>query len=155
MALGAWLRPYVISEHAVSVEPATVVQPSAATDVPVSDARSEFPKLNVPKTSAKAAAVAAVPATAPSLHERLKPLLNRGADMGVAAAGFRDGEQFATLAHASKNTNVPFMVLKHRVLKERKTLSAAIQESDPHIDAGVEARRAVAEAKSDIAALKG
>jgi hypothetical protein len=85
------------------------------------------------------------------VHARLKPVLNRGARMDVAAQGFRSAEEFATVAHAARNTNVPFMVLKHRVLVEGRTLADAIRESKPDVDARAEVAKAAAAAKSDIA----
>jgi hypothetical protein len=93
--------------------------------------------------------------SAPELHERLKPLLNKGTDITLAAEGFRNAEQFATLVHAARNTEVPFVVLKHRVLTDGKTLAAAIRESKPDMDAMMEANRARAQARSDIARLRG
>ncbi len=84
---------------------------------------------------------------------RLKPLLKAGVDMNVAAEGFRSAEQFAMVVHASQNVQVPFMLLKHRVLNEGDTLVAAIRKSTPDVDAVVEADRARAEARSDIASL--
>ena len=75
--------------------------------------------------------------------------------MGVAAEEFDGAEQFAAVAHAARNTNVPFMVLKHRVLNEDKSLEAAIHEFRPDLNAAVEAERARAEAKSDISSLRG
>jgi hypothetical protein len=89
------------------------------------------------------------------LHDRLKPVLNPGARMEIAAAGFRNAEEFATVAHAARNTNLPFMVLKHRVLNEQKTLAQAILESKPDVDAKAEVKRAQADAKSDLAAIVG
>jgi hypothetical protein len=94
--------------------------------------------------------VPAVALSTPELHERLKPVLNKGADMTIAAEGFRSAEEFAMVAHAARNTEVPFMVLKHRVLTEGKSLAKAIRESKPDIDANAEVRRARAEARSDL-----
>ena len=94
-------------------------------------------------------------ASEPRLHDRLKPVLNRGARMELAAEGFRSGEEFATVAHAARNTNVPFMVLKHQVLEEGRTLADAIHEAKPDVDAKAEAARAQAAARSDIAAVVG
>ena len=96
-----------------------------------------------------------MPASEPRLHARLKPVLNSGARMTVAAEGFRSGEEFAAVAHAARNTNVPFMVLKHRVVYETRSLQAAIQELKPDVNGAVEARRAYTQAKSDISALEG
>jgi hypothetical protein len=101
-----------------------------------------------------AANVRTVPAAAPALHEVLKPLLNKGADMGVASQEFADAEQFASVAHAARNTEVPFMVLKHRIVDEGKSLEGAIRELKPGLNAAAEAARARAEAKSDILELQ-
>jgi hypothetical protein len=96
---------------------------------------------------------AAVPANDPKLHARLKPVLNRGTKMEMAAEGFRDAEQFATVAHAARNTEVPFVVLKHRMLEEGQTLADAIRASKPDADVKAEVSRAREAAKSDIAAI--
>src|SRR5690349_6770973 len=54
---------------------------------------------NPDKHTIAPAAVPKMAATVPELHERLKPVLNRGAKMEIAADGFKDGEQFAAVAH--------------------------------------------------------
>jgi len=97
--------------------------------------------------------VKALPASEPELHARLKPVLNQGARMTVAAEGFKDGEQFAAVAHAARNTEIPFMVLKYRVLEERKSLTEAIRDSRPDLDARHEALRAHDAARFDIAVI--
>ena len=94
-----------------------------------------------------------VSAKHPQLCERLKPVLNRGADMSKAAAGFRSGQEFATVAHAAKNTQVPFMLLKHRVLNEWMSLASAILASQPDTNAAEQVAKARAEARSDLASL--
>ena len=141
------------AESAISTEPQPA-QPAA-----------EQP--TAPKKKASAAAVAAkraeaaestavnsrIPADTPELQKRLKAVLNKGTDLDKAAEGFRDAEQFATVAHASKNTDVPFMVLKHRVLNEGMPLSTAIHESNPYLDVSAAAQLARAEARKDLAAL--
>jgi hypothetical protein len=73
--------------------------------------------------------------------------------MKMASEGFRDAELFASVAHAAKNTEVPFVLLKHRVLREGMTLDRAIAELKPNVNAAIEAQRARAEARSDIAQL--
>jgi len=73
--------------------------------------------------------------------------------MPLAVEGFTSAEQFATLAHASKNTQVPFILLKHRVLGEGQSLEEAIRASNPEVDAKAEVARARAAAKEDIAAI--
>jgi len=92
--------------------------------------------------------------SAPEVQKLVKPLLNRGTNMTVAAEGFRSAEQFAAVAHAAKNTNVPFVVLKHRVLVEKKPLSTAIRESKPDINVAAEAALALGEARRDISSLE-
>ncbi|MEO6010012.1 MAG: hypothetical protein ABIU38_18345 [Vicinamibacteraceae bacterium] len=82
-------------------------------------------------------------------------MLNRGTRMADAAEGFRDATQFATVAHAARNTGVPFAVLKHAVLEEDQTLVRAIRASKPDVDAEREATRAANAARFDIAVITG
>lgn len=97
----------------------------------------------------------AIAPSAPELHARLKPLLNQGTNMASAAEGFNDARQFATLAHAARNTQVPFVILKQRVLKEGKSLASVIREFNAELDAAAEVNRARAEAAEDLAAIQG
>jgi hypothetical protein len=149
MALGVWIGPYLTDGGAIATRTSSVSRP---------DSPNTTAKGRQPASATRVTTRAARPVIAPStteLHTHLKPLLNRGADMAVAAEGFRNAEQFATVAHAARNTDVPFMLLKHRVLNEGKTLAAAIRESKPDINAEIEATRARAEARSDLAKLAG
>jgi cytoskeletal protein RodZ len=169
VALGVWIGPH-ITHRGSTVNDST----AASTAQPVASIDNEQPAPHArrapsSRASAKHTTAAAttkpptpagatpltVPAAAPALHERLKPLLNKGADMGVASQDFRDAEQFAAVAHAARNTEVPFMVLKHRIVEEGKSLEDAIREFKPDLNARVEARRAHAQAKSDISELDG
>ena len=59
-------------------------------------------------------------------------------------------EQFVTVAHAARNTQVPFVVLKDRVLNEGQTLAEAIHEFKPELDAKAEVVRARAAAQADL-----
>jgi hypothetical protein len=97
--------------------------------------------------------VMTIPVSAPELHARLKPVLARGTKLPLAMEGFNTAEQFATIAHAAKNTQVPFILLKHRVLTEGQSLEEAIRASKPDVDAKAEAARARDAARSDIASL--
>ena len=97
--------------------------------------------------------VMTIPVTAPQFHNRIKPVLARGTKINLAVEGFSDAEQFATIAHAARNTQVPFILLKHRVLTEHRSLADAIRASKPDIDADAEVKRARSAAKSDLAAL--
>jgi hypothetical protein len=117
-----------------------VARAAANTVAPVEEA--EAPKL-----------VMTLPVTAPELHDRMKPVLARGTKINLAVEGFSDAAQFATIAHAARNTQVPFILLKHRVLYEHRSLADAIRASKPDLDAEAEVKRARSAAKSDLAAL--
>jgi hypothetical protein len=88
--------------------------------------------------------------TQPRLADRAQPLLQRGADVQLAAEGFRTPELFMAVAHASRNLEVPFVVLKHRVLNERMTLSKAIAATRPDVNAAEHASQAMAAARADV-----
>jgi hypothetical protein len=125
--------------------PATLEQPTAHRSAP--------PKVKATMTApAKATAIKASDA---DLQARLKPVLNRGAHMDIAAKGFKSGEQFAAVAHAARNTQIPFMVLKHRVVDEHKTLAQAIRASRRDLNVKHEIARARQAARSDIATISG
>lgn len=162
--IGVWSSPYLTHRDAPETQAAfdaSSVPPAPATAV-------EHQPIAQPTAKAvRAVAVSSIESGAtefhslntsvaigtPELQQRLKPLLKSGADMDVAAEGFRSAEQFATVAHAAQNTEVPFMLLKHRVLNEGDTLVAAIRKSKPDVDAVVEVDRARAEARSDLSSL--
>ena len=143
------------AETAATTAPAPAATSAPAKPRPRSTAAAKA--TTAPKSSATTSAPArpTLAATEPRLHERLKPVLNRGAKMDVAAEGFRSGEEFAMVAHASRNTKVPFLVLKHQVVEEGRSLADAIREAKPDGDAKAEAARAQAAAKSDVAAVVG
>jgi len=166
VALGVLIGPHIthrdqmVSTVASGAEATTGVDQSASTPEPAKHAPVRTRKAHPASaasasTPARAAGATAreVPAAAPALHERLKPLLNKGANMGIAAEDFDSAEQFAAVAHASRNTNIPFMVLKHRTVNEGKNLEQAIHEFKPDVNAPVEAQKARQQAKADISAL--
>ena len=141
-----------------SAEPAPgLTVPARAASKP--RARTMTPESKAPAPNASrsesAAPIVSIPASEPRLQARLKPVLNRGAKMEVASEGFRSAEEFATVAHAARNTNVPFMLLKHRVVTEGQSLEDAIRESKPGVDAKAEVQRARDAAKSDVEAIAG
>ena len=146
IALGIWATPRLMDR--TDDRPAAVVAEPAAAPAPVERAER-------PRVARREAVVPAVAVDAPELHARLKPVLNRGTKMEMAAEGFSSAEQFATIAHAARNTGVPFVVLKHRVLEERKSLAAAIRESKPEVNAAAEVRRARTAARDDLTAIVG
>jgi hypothetical protein len=88
--------------------------------------------------------------THPRIADRAQPLLQRGADVQLAAEGFRTPELFMAVAHASRNLEVPFVVLKHHVLSERMTLSKAIAATRPDVNAAEQASQAMAAARADV-----
>ena len=159
-ALGIVIGPSVKDTLSVG-DTQAVVQPAEAvsedTPAPVATPTRVTPpraraNASTPNTTASSVTI---PLSDPRLHDRVKPLLNRGARVAIAAEGFRSADEFATVAHAARNTNVPFMVLKHRVLTEGRTLADAIHQARPEIDAKAEVKRAQTAAKSDIAAVVG
>jgi hypothetical protein len=159
VALGVAIGPSItdrMSDRSESVveTPAVVSQPPAAKPA-ARTARAKSVRSVPVDTPREAAPVSSVAASEPRLHARLKPVLNRGARLEIAAEGFTSAEQFATVAHAARNTGVPFMVLKHQVLNEGRSLTDAIEEYKPDADAKAEVARARSEAKSDLAEIAG
>ena len=165
LALGVWIGSEMTSGRSASApEPAAVT--AQATEVPAVTPQPEKPKrvtravraskpaaVEAPASESAPKLVMTIPVSAPELHARMKPVLARGTKMPLAVEGFTSAEQFATLAHAAKNTEVPFILLKHRVLSEGQSLEAAILASKPDLDAKAEVARARAAAKDDIAAV--
>ena len=152
-ALGVWTGPEITQSAAdrdsASVSDDTGIVPGADS-LPADS--------GAPARASRAEAVARaerVDISMPELQARLKPVLNRGANMALAAEGFSSAEQFAMVAHAARNTEVPFLLLKHRVLNEGKSVAQAIRESKPAANAAVEAQLAQAQARSDIASVAG
>jgi hypothetical protein len=140
----------LIANHRESTTPDSAMVANAPA-APIAAERSTKP---VP--AGRADAVPAVEARhvspqSPELEHRLKPLLNQGTNMDSAAEGFKDWRDFATIAHASHNTQVPFVVLKHHVLNEGRTLESVISKFKPDLDAKAEASRAREEASQDLA----
>src|SRR5262245_25286906 len=167
LALGVWVGSEMMQSREVAApEPAAV---TTAVEEPAAKAAPAKPKRvtrvsRVTRAASSAAAVPAseeapklvmtIPMSAPELHERMRPVLAKGTKLPIAVEGFTDAEQFATLAHAARNTQVPFILLKHRVLNEGQSLEEAIRASKPELDARVEALKAKGEARADILSLK-
>jgi hypothetical protein len=166
VALGVLAGPYITHrDRSVNDTVASGAAASTAVEQTVPEhARPAHAAVRTKKVPAKTASTSTpaksagatpreVPAAAPALHERLKPLLNKGADMGKAAEDFGSAEQFAAVAHAARNTDIPFMVLKHHTVTEGKNLEEAIREFKPDVNASAEARKAREQAKADVSAL--
>ena len=159
VALGVWIGAEMNSGRESAPAPVAAVQPVETPAEPAAAPRrtGKASRVRVESPTSAAASegklVMTIPVSAPELHDRLKPVLARGTKIPLAVEGFKDAEQFATIAHAARNTQVPFILLKHRVLTEGQSLEAAIRASKPDIDAATEVERARAEARNDIAAL--
>jgi len=113
-----------------------------------------------PETTVKTAGPAAAPrlervlaATAQPVQRHVKRLLNDGADVRLAAAGFSNARELMTVAHAARNTEIPFILLKHRVLDQGMSLARAIRASKPELNEDAEVNRARADAKADLARI--
>ena len=135
------LRPSAMS----APEPAAT---TAAAPEPASDRAP-----TIARTAPADRALPSVPASSVELQSRLKPILSEGTNMKMASAGFRDGEQFASVAHAARNVGIPFMVLKQRVLEGKMSLAAAIRELKSDANPALEATRARILARADIASI--
>jgi hypothetical protein len=158
IALGVWAAPKIADRASSPPAVADTATPVAEEPIaaPAKPARSQAVTARGEAAATTASADAELPKLSPQMPElldRLQPLLNRGANMKIASEGFRDAELFASVAHAAKNTEVPFVLLKQRVLREGMTLDRAIAELKPKANASIEASRARAEARSDIASL--
>ena len=163
MAFGVWVGPYVTDrfDHVTPTVSEETSAPAPVMAEPSAKPRQSRAVRATKPSPSRVASVSETPAAvtialgAPELQKRMKPVLNRGANMSVASSGFRDAEQFATVAHAARNTQIPFMLLKHRVLNEGKTLAQAIRESRPEADVAAEVKAAQASARRDVASIAG
>jgi hypothetical protein len=168
LALGVWIGAEMISDRdSDTPQPAAVAtQPAEEPTAPAAPAKPRRVNRVARAASSAAAAVEApapestpklvmtIPVSAPEFHDSMRPVLARGTKLPLAVEGFTSAEQFAALARASRNTQVPFILLKHRVLTEGMSLEEAIRASKPEIDARVEALRAQGEARGDILRLQ-
>jgi hypothetical protein len=146
--LGVWTAPQV-RDIATNVPADAVV---VDVESPRVSAPVERRNARTIRTEEPASASALVATSAP-VQKHVKPLLTWGSDPEKAAEGFANAEQFVTVAHAAKNTAVPFMLLKHRVLNEGQTLEAAIRASKPELDASLEADRARLDARAELSRI--
>ena len=168
LVLGAWIGSELTMSRTVTPEPAAVTvkaveepsaptapQPKRVTRVTRVARAASGAVEEAPMPESTPRLVMTIPVSAPELHARMKPVLARGTKLPLAVEGFTSAEQFAAIAHAARNTQVPFILLKHRVLTEGQSLEDAIRASRPDIDARVEALRAKGEARADILSLTG
>ena len=165
LALGVWIGAEMLPNRDMTTSEPAAVAATAPEETPAPAAPAKAKRVGrvsrvAPAAPAESTApestpklVMTIPVSAPELHARMKPVLARGTKMPLAVEGFTDAEQFAALAHAARNTQVPFILLKHRVLNEGQSLEEAIRASKPEIDAHTEALRARGEARADILAV--
>lgn len=147
-ALGLAVGPQLDANRVGASAPAPAPLPAASA--PAS------PPVALVKASTSSAAPLlerVLPATSKAVQQQVQGLLNDGADVRKAAAGFPNARELMTVAHAARNTQIPFILLKHRVLNERMSLGRAIRESKPELNEVVEVDRARAKAKADLAQL--
>jgi hypothetical protein len=149
----SWHRT-TATDTPVASQPAETSAPAPAkADRPASRARSSSSRTNdvvARKKAPDTIQTLAVDLWEPELRDRAKAVLNRGARLELAAADFDSSEQFMTVAHAARNTQVPFMVLKDRVLNQGQSLGEAIREFKPGLNVRAELARARAAARKDL-----
>ena len=160
VALGIAAGPTIEKTWSKTDAPVTrAVEPTAAPPAtarpaprarPSSARRHEVAAVKAVKKESNAIETVAVSVWEPQLRNRVKAVLNPGAKLEIAAADFASAEQFMTVAHAARNTQVPFMVLKDRVINQGQSLAHAIQEFKPDLDASAEVTRAHAAARADL-----
>lgn len=151
--LGVWTAPHVRNiDMNPPVEQVEMAEP-VAEPVTATPAVRKAPVVVLRDRTEAYAPVVTLAASAEPVQKHVKPLLTWGTDTKKAAEGFTSAEEFVTIAHAAKNTQVPFILLKHRVLNEKKSLEAAIRASKPDIDAALEADRARLEARADLSRM--
>jgi hypothetical protein len=161
-ALGVMTSPTIRDSWSKTNAPETTVaapavEPGAPAavkaDRPARRARlssSRADEVVATKRAANTIETIAVSLWEPELRDRVKAVLNPGSRLEIAAADFDNVEQLMTVAHAARNTKVPFMVLKDRVLNQGQSLAEAIDEFKPELDAKAEVTRARAAARSDL-----
>lgn len=169
LALGVWIGSELMSDRdrdmVAAPDPAAVT--AKAAEEPAAPAAPAKPRrvtrsarvasgepVVAPAPDDAPKLVMTIPVSAPELHAKMKPVLARGTKLPLAVEGFTDAEQFVAIAHAARNTQVPFILLKHRVLTEGQSLEDAIRASKPDIDARTEALRAKGEARGVILSLQ-
>ena len=101
--------------------------PSMSQSLEAAPAAASAPAPATPPSRARAVRLERVPpATAPAVQQHVKRLLNAGTNPEMAAEGFGNARELMTVAYAARNTDIPFVLLKHRVLRERMSLASAM-----------------------------
>jgi hypothetical protein len=155
-AVGVWTSPQLLEqarwgEWRVRAAAEETAVPSVSVAVPTT--ATPIARESAKRTVTTRSAAPTVPVSAPQLHTQLKPLLMSGSNMAIAADGFATAAQFAEVAHAARNTGVPFVLLKDRVVNQKKSLATAIRELKPELNSAEEVARARTQAREDLQAL--
>jgi hypothetical protein len=158
---GPTIRDHWSTMSTTNAPEATAAAPAVEPDAPAPvEAKRPAPRVTPPSSRAREVVAPkkatgmvetiAVSMWEPELRDRVKAVLSPGTRPEVAAADFDSPEQFMTVAHAARNTKVPFVVLKDRVVHRGQSLAEAIREFKPELDAKAEVTRARTEAQSDL-----
>jgi hypothetical protein len=161
VAIGVAIGPTVQDKWSKTATPTASTAPTEAPDAEAPKPERRARPARVRETASRpdtleervkpgSIRTVAVSVWEPELRDRVKEVLMPGAKPEIAAEDFTSAEQFMTVAHAARNTQVPFMVLKHQVLNDGLTLAAAIDKFKPELDAKAEAQRARAAALADL-----
>ena len=151
--LGVWTGPYLTDSALTARTEATT--PAVQVDQPAASEEAPRPAVRVAR-AAPAPADPFVPiktASDASVQKLAGSVLNQGTNVEMAADGFNDATLFVSTAYAARNTGIPFVILKHRMLKLGLTLSEAIQLSKPELDAVAEMERARTKARAVVQKL--
>jgi len=143
MAVGVAIAPHVITRAPETPAETVAAAPTHVESQPVASAPSR-------QARATTTRIASVSTDAPALQARLRNVLAPGTNVTMAAGGFDSAEQFATVAYLARNTEIPFVLLKHRVLNEGRSLATAVQMSNPDINTDLEIARARAQARAEV-----
>lgn len=146
--LGVWASPHLRNTGDDMDEP-VLTRTTAEVDTPAAPARTRTPDAETPRTLR----TERVSADAENVRNHARSLLSSGSDPMKAAEGFDSAEEFLSVAYAARATEVPFVLLKHRVLNEDKSLEDAIEASKPDLDASLEAERARLNARAELQRL--
>jgi len=140
----------------VSADPqrghAVVPPPHAAGPKSITPAPAAPPKTS-PTTSAMNP-VAAKISTMPQLNAKISALLPPHMTLDAASAGFRNQGQFIAALHVSHNLGIPFADLKSDMTTKHLSLGQSIQALSKTADGPREAKRAEAQATSDLKTAK-
>jgi hypothetical protein len=152
--LGVWTGPYLTdSVRAARTEAAA---PVVQVDRPSATEETPRPAARAARAAVRPAPNPFVPiktANDPSVQKLAGSVLNQGTNVEMAADGFNDATLFVSTAYAARNTGIPFVILKHRMLKLGYTLSEAIRLSKPELDAMAEMERARTKARAVVSKL--